>query len=151
MTNDKPSHHTKHRVTPNRPLEEQRSLVARKRRIPFSYTAAILGLRPLKDPLTMRAQRTQLAGPRKRATSLPFLPIVSSTLSASSTSRAPTVHLGSNARKRPAKRSRLDRTRLDSTRLDSEKSTRLLDPILGGSPGRSNVGGASPAYMKNVL
>lgn len=44
--------------------------------------------------------------------------------SAFSTSRAPTVHLGSNARKRPVKRSRLDRTRLDSTRLDSE-STRL--------------------------
>lgn len=70
----------KRRVMPNRPLEEQRCLVARKRRIPFSYTAAILGLRPLKDPLTtMRAQRTQLAGPRKRATS-PFLSIASSTL-----------------------------------------------------------------------
>lgn len=57
-----------------------RGASARKRRIPFSYTAAILGLRPLKDPLTtMRAQRTQLAGPRKRATS-PFLSIASSTL-----------------------------------------------------------------------
>lgn len=37
--------------------------------------------------------------------------------SAFSTSRAPTVHLGSNARKRPVKRSRLDRTH--SARLDS--------------------------------
>lgn len=113
---------TKRRVTPNRPLEERHCLVARKRRIPFSYAAAILGLRPLKDPLTaMRAQRTQLAGPRKRATS-PFLSIAPRLYSsASSTSRAPTVHLGSNARKRPAKRSRLDRTRLASTRLDSRR------------------------------
>lgn len=64
--------------------------------------------------------------------------------SASSTSRAPTVHLGSNARKRPAKRSRLDRTRLDSTRLDSESrlDSRLstLSPEGARPAGRSNAG-----------
>lgn len=72
--------------------------------------------------------------------------------SASSTSRAPTVHLGSNARKRPAKRSRLDRTRLDSTRLDSRRvdSTRLSTlPPEGARPEQCR--GSPGIYMKNVL
>lgn len=66
--------------------------------------------------------------------------------SAFSTSRAPTVHLGSNARKRPVKRSRLDRTRLDSTRLDS-KSTRLstLGERAGAAPSLSDI------YEKRIM
>lgn len=68
--------------------------------------------------------------------------------SAFSTSRAPTVHLGSNARKRPVKCSRLDRTRLDSTRLDS-KSTRLS--TLPSERVRPEQRPDSPTSMKNVL
>lgn len=98
----------------------------------------------------MRAQRIQLAGPRKRATS-PFLSSISPP--SSTLFRLlyfPRSHrtLGSNARKRPVKRSRLDRTRLDSTRLDSA-STRLS--TLPPERVRSEQRLGTPTSMKNVL
>ena len=68
--------------------------------------------------------------------------------SASSTSRAPTVHLGSNARKRPAKRSRPGSAQLDSSWLRRVDSTPR--PYLWKKPDRSNAG-TPLAYMKNVL
>lgn len=68
---------------------------------PLSHTPAILGLRPLEDPLTtVRVQRTQLAGPQESDFS-PFLRPLPPPLLASFQAYA---CLGSNARKRPAKR-----------------------------------------------
>jgi len=67
--------------------------------------------------------------------------------SASSTSRAPTAHLGSNARKRPAKRSRPDSTRLVLTRrVDS-----TLDPTPRGGPPARATPGLSGIYEKCIM